>query len=57
MTFPAGHGYDLGLLEGGRAAGVIVIPPGSHYQTTATWSDHPAPGNTWFLLDTVPSQG
>jgi hypothetical protein len=56
-AFPAGSGYDLGLLEGGGADGVVVIPPGGRYQLTGAIPDYPEPGSTWFFLDIDPSQG
>jgi hypothetical protein len=51
VTFPAGSGYDLGLLGGGGPDGVVVVPPGGRYRLTGVVPDYPAPGNTWFTLD------
>jgi hypothetical protein len=57
VTFPAGSGYDLGLLGGGGPDGVVVVPPGGRYRLTGVVPDYPAPGNTWFFLAIDPSQG
>jgi hypothetical protein len=56
VTFPPGSGYDLGLLEGGEADGVLVVMTTVQYAIGSVRPDHPAPGSSWFYLVERPQQ-
>ncbi len=56
VTFPPGSGYDLGLLEGGEADGVLVVMTTVQYAIGSVVPDFPAPGSSWFFLVERPQQ-
>ncbi|MET9619028.1 hypothetical protein [Kitasatospora indigofera] len=53
VTFPAGASYDLGMLDGGRPDGTLVVPGiGDQFRIISILADHPEPGTTMVVLGT-----